>query len=69
MKSTLPLTELYLGLTNKMWNGLQTPSYHAPNTETRGGRLTPVAQMETTLAYLSDPGYQTSVGEIRDTNE
>lgn len=35
-----------------------------PNTETRGGRLTPVAQMETTLAYLSDPGYQTSVGKI-----
>ena len=35
-----------------------------PNTETRGGRLTPVAQMETTLAYLSDPGYQTSVAKI-----
>ena len=34
------------------------------NFETRGGRVTPLAQMETTLAYLADPGYQTSVAQV-----
>lgn len=39
-------------------------SFLPENYETRGGRLSPVAQMETTLAYLADPGYQTSVAQI-----
>ena len=33
------------------------------NYETRGGCLTQVQRMETTLAYLADPGYQTSVAQ------
>ena len=33
------------------------------NYETRGGCLTQVQRMQTTLAYLADPGYQTSVAQ------
>ncbi|XP_064646190.1 putative nuclease HARBI1 [Lineus longissimus] len=32
--------------------------------ENRGGCMTPLARMETTLHYLADPGYQTSVAEL-----
>ena len=32
--------------------------------ETRGGCLSQVGRMETTLHYLADPGYQTTVAEV-----
>ena len=32
------------------------------NHETRGGCLSQTEQMESTLHYIADPGYQTSIG-------
>ena len=34
------------------------------NHETRGGCLSPTERMESTLHYLADPGYQTSVAQV-----
>ncbi|XP_071796578.1 putative nuclease HARBI1 [Asterias amurensis] len=34
------------------------------NNESRGGCLSPVERMETTLRYLADPGFQTSVAKV-----